>query len=98
MTATRFHEATAENAMSYEIDLVCFGMDLYTDLKVAAASLNEVQEEFRFVLPGPRMIRFGDRHKQETFLTTDVYSWIEDYRRVAKGHRPFAVAFVDGPL
>ena len=35
---------------------------------------------------------------RESYYTTDLFNWLRDYRREAKGHRPFLMLVVDGPL
>src|SRR6266496_707153 len=84
--------------MPFPIEILSLGEDNYASLEVVAKSLNNVQAEFQFNVPPLRLRDLGLPFRREEFHTRDVFEFLLDYRKQAKGHRPFLIAVVNGAL
>lgn len=86
--------------MTYRIELLSVGCDLDTQMQDAAATMNAVQTEFLFELPPPRLTNWGKLHtgKDSDYLTLEIFDLLRDYRKEARGNRPYLIAFIDAPL
>jgi hypothetical protein len=84
--------------MSYSIEILCLGEDLYPHVDRAAQTLNGVQNEFRFETPSLRLKQEGLQFSQDAYYTNEVFDFLRRYRSKAKGHRPFIIAVINGAL
>jgi len=84
--------------MSYPIEIVSLGEDLYEDIQGAAEILNASQAEFRFRLPPERLRSNGVVVKWRDYHTTEVFAFLNEYCDNAGGHRPFVIAVLNGSL
>ena len=84
--------------MPYSIEVLCVGTDLYSQLNPVIESLNSVQAEFNFSVPPERLLEFGIPYRRREYSSEQVFDFLEDYRKHAKGNRPFLVAFVNSPI
>ena len=88
--------------MSYPIEVICVGeSDCYDDIVTAIDLLNDVQREFYFTVPPPRLQKSGwdllprDEHG---YHTADVFAFLAKYKQDARGYRPFLIAVVGDKL
>jgi hypothetical protein len=84
--------------MPFNIELLSLGTDLYAEIEASVAPLNAAQTEFRFSSAPPRLRSPGVAYRRDQYLTTEVFAWLAQYRRDAKGHRPYIIAFINAPL
>jgi len=84
--------------MPFPIEIISLGEDNYESLDVIAKLLNSAQKEFLFNLPPLRLRGVGQSFQRNVFHTVQVYNFLKQYRIQAGGHRPFLIAFVNGPL
>ncbi len=84
--------------MVYQIELLSLGEDLNTKIAEVANMLNASQSEFRFSLPADRLKDQGLCFVRSEYDSQEVWSFLEDYRQQAKGHRPYIIAVVNKKL
>jgi len=84
--------------MTYPIEVLPLGSTSAELLDDVCKRLNEVQTEFDFELPPPRLRDDGIVFTREKYSSDDVFDWLRAFRTKAKGHHPFLVGFVQGPL
>lgn len=84
--------------MPYHIEIMSLGEDLYSLLERAAASLNGIQDRFRFEMTQPSQRAPGLALSRNAYLTTDVYDFLQAQRAAGGAPRPFIIAFLTKPL
>lgn len=88
--------------MTYPIEVVSVGEeDLYDDIIAACELLNNGQREFYFTAPPVRLRGSGFRvqpNDADGYLTLDAFEYLHDYRREARGHRPYLIGVLNGQL
>ncbi|WP_437939183.1 phosphorylase family protein [Sorangium sp. So ce341] len=84
--------------MVFNIELLSIGADRYSDVERAAVALNATQREFQFNLPPPRLRDAGIPFIQREYVSQAVFGWLREYRKTAKGHRPYLIGVIDAPL
>lgn len=84
--------------MAYSVEVVSIGVDEYNTIASVIELLNVVQSEFVFSIPPIRLRDEGISFKLKEYTTREVFNWLEDYRKRAKGNRPYLVAVVPGML
>jgi len=84
--------------MPYEIELLSLGENLYPVLEVAARKLNGVQGQFRYRLAESPHREGALAWTRTKYLTTDVWSFLQQQRQKFGGNRQFIIAFVNAPL
>ena len=84
--------------MTYPIEAVPLGSTPAGTLADVCRRLNEVQQEFDFNLPPPRLLDEGVVVSRQNYVAEEVFAWLEEFRARAKGNRPYLIAFVQGPL
>lgn len=84
--------------MAYDIEIVCFGFRPPREIEAAATVLNETQSEFRFHLPPKWLQETTLQYAYQAYEADTVYEWLAEYRRRARGFRPFLIAVVNAPL
>ena len=82
--------------MAYDIELMCVGEDLYPTLEASAASLNAVQQEFRFRLTSQREPGLG--LKRADYTNAQIWEFLRGQREKYGGNRQYIIAFVNAPL
>jgi hypothetical protein len=84
--------------VSFPIELVPLGKTSIEPLEYVCKRLNEIQHEFDFNLPPVRLREEGVVFSRSEYLASEVFAWLQNYRTVAKGNRPYLIGFIDGPL
>ena len=84
--------------MSYPIEIICLGEDVYPHIERAAKTLNTVQSEFRFFTPSPALKQVGLTFVFDEYHTKAVFEFLQKYRQQARGYRPFLIAVVNRKL
>jgi len=88
--------------MSYPIEVIHLGgTGGYDDIITAIDLLNYAQREFYFTVPPPRLREFGwdfSPRDEQGYHTADVFEFLDKYKQVARGYRPFLFAVVEGKL
>jgi predicted acylesterase/phospholipase RssA len=80
------------------VELMSIGEDLSEPMAAAINALNAVQTEFRFVaVPEARKIE-GLTFEREAYKTSEVWEFLEEYRKRVGGQHPFILAFLNRPL
>lgn len=82
--------------MPYDIELMSIGEDLYPALGASAASLNAVQQEFRFRLTSQSAP--GLAFKRANYTSAQIWEFLREQRMKFGGMRPYIIAFVNAPL
>lgn len=83
--------------MSYPIEVLVSNPKLIESVKAAFKSLNKVQNEFRFELPNEELQ--SALYKTRTaFTAEEVFQWVDQYKILAKGNRPFIIVVLDKAL
>lgn len=82
--------------MSYDIELMSVGEDVYPTLEASAESLNAVQQEFRYRQTSQRQAGLG--FKRTDYTTAQIWDFLRDQRTKFGGKRPYIIAFVSAPL
>jgi len=84
--------------VAYNIEILSVGDDSTSQIAEVSQSLNVAQDEFRFSLPPERLRTDGLVFVRQEYRTSEVFSFLRDYRTKAKGSRPYLVAVVNGRL
>jgi predicted acylesterase/phospholipase RssA len=84
--------------MPYTIEVISIGQDFYPLIESAASSLNAAQKEFVFEVPSARLKHEGLPFQRKQYRTHEVFDFLRSYRAQAKGHRPFLIGVLKGPL
>jgi nucleoside phosphorylase len=84
--------------MPFNIEVISLGDNSDAKIGEVAQILNAVQEEFKFYLPPDARRRDGASFVQDEYQTEEIWSFLKDYRAIAKGHRPYLIAVVNGRL
>ncbi|HWX42708.1 MAG TPA: pYEATS domain-containing protein [Blastocatellia bacterium] len=84
--------------MPYNIEILSIGGEFCDETGDAFEILNSVQGEFRFHLPPARLRMAGLPFRRKEYYTKDVFDFLRNYRKEAKGHRPYLIAVLSGPL
>src|SRR5580698_8797789 len=84
--------------MSYDIELISIGEDLYPILGSSASMLNAVQNEFRFRLASSRVREEGLSFNRNQYSTAEIWQFLKEQRLSFGGNRPFIIAFLNRPL
>src|SRR5215472_5510445 len=84
--------------MSYSIELISIGEDIYPLLERSAGALNGVQNEFRFHLPSLRQRQSGISFQRSQYATSEIWAFLRDQKKRFGGNRPYIIAFVTKPL
>ncbi|MFE3872143.1 patatin-like phospholipase family protein [Flavobacterium sp. ZS1P70] len=83
--------------MSYPIEVLVSNPKLIESVKAACKSLNKVQTEFRFEIPKEEFQ--STLYKTRTaFTAEEVFEWVDEYKILAKGNRPFLIIVLDKAL
>lgn len=84
--------------MPYLIEVISLGVDSYADIDPAVKMLNEVQDEFKFIIPAGQLRFIGLPYSRKDYFTQDVFACLGQYRAVVKGNHPFIIAVIEGML
>ena len=84
--------------MSYNIEIMAIGEDIYNGLNRAIAELNGVQNQFTFHLTQPNQRSLALNFRQSEYRTSDIWDFLRKQRKMFGGHRPYIIAFVNKPL
>jgi predicted acylesterase/phospholipase RssA len=84
--------------MAYVIELMSIGEDLYPLLESSAKRLNGVQREFEFRLTTEAQRSIGLTFKRATYLTTDIWAFLNEQKKTFGGNRPYIIAFINARL
>lgn len=80
------------------VEVMSIGEDLSEPMTAAMKALNAVQAEFRFgPVPEARRIE-GLTFQRESYKSTEVWDFLEDYRKRVGGEHPHILAFLSRPL
>jgi nucleoside phosphorylase len=82
----------------FPIEILSIGGDFYAEIDHVIPSLNFGQKEFQFLAASQNHREIGQRYVQHTYKTPQIWELLENYRRAAKGYRPFLIAIVNRPL
>jgi nucleoside phosphorylase len=82
----------------FNIEVISVGDNSDPQIGEASQILNAVQEEFKFNLPPETRRRDGAAFLQDEYKTEEVWNFLKDYRAIARGHRPYLIAVIDGKL
>jgi predicted acylesterase/phospholipase RssA len=80
--------------MSYDIELMSIGEDIYPLLERSATMLNGVQNEFRFHLTPLLQRQPGLAFQRGNYVTSEIWSFLRDHKTKFGGNRPHIIAFV----
>lgn len=84
--------------MAFNIEILATTPNLYFEIEQAIAPLNQIQSDFVYQITSKTYQDFLFVHKSNNYKSEDVFSWINDFKEKAKGHRPFVIVVVDGFL
>jgi predicted acylesterase/phospholipase RssA len=84
--------------MSYDIEVMAVGEDIYPLLQRSTAALNGIQDEFRFHLTSVSQRQSGLSFQRSSYTTSEIWTFLRDQRDVYGGNRPYIIAFVTRPL
>lgn len=84
--------------MPFLIEVLCLGQDRYASIEAPARDLNAIQREFVFLLTSPELRPKGLTFQRAQYNTQDVFQFLRDFRKEAKGDHPYLIAFLDAPL
>ena len=84
--------------MSYDIELMGLGEDIYPLLQRSADALNRVQSEFKFHLTPVSQRPSGISFQRSEYLTTNIWDFLREQKKIFGGNRPNILAFVTKPL
>ena len=84
--------------MAYNIEILAINSDLYPEIEQAVSPLNKVQNDFNFQKVGETYLSKLFVHQSTNYKSEDAFSWLIEFRKEAKGHRPFLILVVDGFL
>jgi hypothetical protein len=82
--------------MSYVIEVMATGEDVYPLLGRAAATLNGVQTQFEFRLTPTPMRADGLGFVRSAYATSEIWKFLREQRERLGGHRPYVIAFIQG--
>lgn len=82
----------------YSIEVLLSNPSLATAAKTAMDSLNALQEEFRFFFPSAALQAQAQLLQSTSYITSNLFAWLRQYRINAKGSHPHILLIVDGPL
>src|SRR6266446_1832920 len=84
--------------MSYHIEVMSIGDDIYPLLERAITALNGVQEEFKFYLTSSSQRPSGLEFQRSHYVTSEICNFLKDHKARFGGNRPYIIAFVTKPL
>jgi len=84
--------------MVYPIEILVIKPELFKNVKAACDSLNQVQNEFNFVIASEKNRSKLYACTRDHYKTGEIFQWLTNYRNEVKGHRPFIILIVDGFL
>jgi len=84
--------------MLYHIEILSFGANLDAKILDAVSILNSVQKDFEFALAPARLRSFAYDFVKEEYLSTEIWSRLDEYRAAARAPRPYVIAVVDQKL
>ncbi len=84
--------------MPYSIEVISYDASKYQDIIDSIKLMNNGQSEFVFSVPPKRLMDACVHYKKDVSHTRTVFAELEEYRKQAKGHRPFIIAVIDSPL
>jgi hypothetical protein len=74
------------------------GGDFYPLLMSAADCLNGLQAEFEFRPTAERLRTTATVFRQDKYVSTEIWKFLEDHRAHYGGNRPYIIGFVNAPL
>jgi nucleoside phosphorylase len=80
--------------MPFNIEVLSVGGNFDELTSEVVQMLNGVQSEFRFSLVPERFRRYGAGLIESKYLSREVFDLLRDYRREARGKRPYLIAVV----
>jgi predicted acylesterase/phospholipase RssA len=83
--------------MPYPIEILTTDQELEESINQACITFNQVQHEFRFGIPS-QMRDFFYPYRKKEYRSFEVFEWLNDYRSLARGHRPFIILVLTGHL
>jgi nucleoside phosphorylase len=84
--------------MAFNIEVLSIGGDFDQVISEAATVLNGAQNEFRFDLVPERLRSYAASEQKAEHLTLDVFQLLQEFRKDAKGNRPFLIGVIDQKL
>lgn len=82
----------------FAIEVLTVSSELHKPISLAMHSLNGLQNEFHFGFPPPELLNEAQVLERANYHTVDLFAWMRKYRAKARGHRPYLILIVDGPL
>ena len=82
----------------YHIEILSTNEELYTFIEKAYTTLNQIQSDFEFDLPSETLRKELFIQRRDDYFSEDIYTWLDDYKKKAKGYRPFIILVVEGSL
>jgi len=84
--------------MAYTIEIICVGTDKYREVQKVIELLTSVQDQFIFITPPKGSKNIGLSYALANYTTSEIYEWLTEYRRNAKGVHPYLIAVISGHL
>ncbi|OJW83181.1 MAG: hypothetical protein BGO69_18880 [Bacteroidetes bacterium 46-16] len=84
--------------MPFSIEILTTDKNLIPALNAAIQPLNNVQNEFHFLLANDRLMPEALSFTQDQYTNSEIYEWLKEYKVRAKGIRRFVILVINKPL
>ena len=84
--------------MSYSIEVVSLGENLYSHLEASVKALNAVQHEFQFHICSNAFREWALAFQRTEYSTVEIWEFLQTYETRVGGKRPLIIAFLNARL